>query len=317
MKYTIIITVYNKEKYLKKCIDSVCTQTFNKYEVIIVNDGSTDNSDKIIKECKYKYKFKYYSKKNTGVSDTRNYAIKKVRTKYFMFVDADDYLDKNILKEIDKYDNYDLLSFNAIMLDKDYNFIENMHRPKFEGLGEDLLVKFLDEKCNFGVPWGYVYETEWFKKNKFEYPYGMILEDYYLTPFIIMDSKKTISLDYVGYYYVEDTNSIMNNKKNVPKIMESLLVHSNAMMKRVDEGNYKEFTKKTLKSYIAGSLMNSVDKVSGKERKEFIKKLKQMHICKYLVKPLWLKVTIVILYKINLYYPVRKFLKWGKYAREK
>ena len=106
MKYTIIITVYNKEQYLKRCLDSVCKQNYKNYLVMVVNDGSTDDSEKIIKKYVKKYKILYYKKENTGVADTRNYAIDRVTTNYFLFVDADDYVSLDLLETIDNYSDY-------------------------------------------------------------------------------------------------------------------------------------------------------------------------------------------------------------------
>ena len=78
-KFSILIPVYNTEKQLKICLDSVLGQTYKNFEIIVVNDGSTDNSNKIIEEYlnTYKDKIKYYYKNNTGIADTRNYATNK------------------------------------------------------------------------------------------------------------------------------------------------------------------------------------------------------------------------------------------------
>ena len=105
-KYTIIVTVYNKEKYLKRCLDSVCNQTFKNYRVMVINDGSTDKSEEIILEYKKNHKLDYYFKENTGVADSRNYAIKRVKTSFFTFVDADDYISLDLLEKVDRYNAY-------------------------------------------------------------------------------------------------------------------------------------------------------------------------------------------------------------------
>ena len=91
MKYSIIVPIYNAEKYLRKCLDSLVNQTYSNYEIILVNDGSVDNSNVIIEEYAKKYNFiKSYTKENTGVADTRNYGISKVNADYMLFVDSDD-----------------------------------------------------------------------------------------------------------------------------------------------------------------------------------------------------------------------------------
>ncbi len=99
-KISVIIPVYNTEKYLKRCFDSVIEQDYQNLELVIINDGSKDNSELIIKEYKEKYPnlISYYKKENTGVADTRNFGIEKATGDYIMFLDSDDYtIKKKIL----------------------------------------------------------------------------------------------------------------------------------------------------------------------------------------------------------------------------
>ena len=88
---SIIVPIYNSEKYLNKCIDSLINQTEKNIEIILVNDGSTDNSEEIIKEYKDK-RIKYYKNKNQGIGKTRNFGIEQATGSYIMFVDSDDYI---------------------------------------------------------------------------------------------------------------------------------------------------------------------------------------------------------------------------------
>ena len=93
-KISIIVPIYNCEKYLKRCLESIINQTYNNLEIILLNDGSSDNSLKIIKEYKKKdNRIIVIDKKNTGVSDTRNIGIQKASGKYICFCDSDDVLE--------------------------------------------------------------------------------------------------------------------------------------------------------------------------------------------------------------------------------
>ena len=85
MKYSVIVVNYNNEKYLNKCLDSIMNQTYKNFELIIVDDGSTDGSRDIINTYRKYGNVTIYFKENTGISDARNFAIKKVKTKYFTF----------------------------------------------------------------------------------------------------------------------------------------------------------------------------------------------------------------------------------------
>ena len=109
MKVSVIVPVYNVENYLAKCLDSLVNQTLQEIEIVVVNDGSTDNSQAVINEFQQKFPLliKAFQKQNGGLSDARNYGISKVSGEYFMFVDADDYISTDTLKIVDKSINND------------------------------------------------------------------------------------------------------------------------------------------------------------------------------------------------------------------
>ena len=98
---SVVVPVYNVEQYLKKCLDSIIKQKYNNLEIIIVNDGSTDNSQKICQEYVKKDKrIKLITQKNQGLSAARNTGIDNAHGKYISFVDSDDYLDLEFINEL-------------------------------------------------------------------------------------------------------------------------------------------------------------------------------------------------------------------------
>ena len=106
---SIIIPVYNKEPYIKKCLNSIINQKYKDFEAIIVDDGSKDKSRDICEKVIGKDKrFRIYSIENHGVSYARNFGIKKARGEKIVFIDADDYVGKNFLSDLNKFD-YDLV----------------------------------------------------------------------------------------------------------------------------------------------------------------------------------------------------------------
>lgn len=92
---SIVVPIYNVEKYLKRCIDSLVNQTYKNLEIILVNDGSTDNSEDIIKTYNDS-RIKYFKNENQGIGKTRNFGIEKATGKYIMFIDSDDYIETNM-----------------------------------------------------------------------------------------------------------------------------------------------------------------------------------------------------------------------------
>ena len=108
-KFSIVIPVYNVEKYIKRCLDSVFNQSFKDFEVIVVNDGTKDNSMDIVEN----YDVKIITQKNQGLSVARNTGVKKAKGEYIIFLDSDDYIEKDLLKNINKSldNNPDLVRF--------------------------------------------------------------------------------------------------------------------------------------------------------------------------------------------------------------
>ena len=100
-KVTMVIPVYNSEKYVGRCLKSVLEQTYKDVSILVINDGSTDNSQQIIDEYAKKYKnIISIEQKNMGVAKTRNKAIQMTNTEYIMFMDNDDYIDKDYIETL-------------------------------------------------------------------------------------------------------------------------------------------------------------------------------------------------------------------------
>jgi glycosyltransferase EpsJ len=178
-KISIIVATYNCEKYISRLIQSILNQSYQNFELIIVNDGSTDNTMKIIKEIDSE-KIIFINKKNTGVSDSRNEGLKLAKGELITFMDADDYVDDGYLEKIiyyfTKYPKIEILGFgyysnvedkelNIISTDK-FNYKENFYLNKSE-LNIDL-VDLWDKKMLYNI-WNKVYKREIIEKNKLHF----------------------------------------------------------------------------------------------------------------------------------------------------
>lgn len=99
---SIIVPMYNAENYIERCILSIMNQTYPNIEVLVIDDGSKDNSGRIVLSLveKFKGKLKYFKKLNSGVSATRNYGLEKASGNYFAFVDSDDYIASNMYESM-------------------------------------------------------------------------------------------------------------------------------------------------------------------------------------------------------------------------
>ena len=130
VKISIIIPVYNAEKYINKCIESILKQTYSNIEIVIIDDGSKDSSKEIIEEmCKKEKKIKFISRENKGVLKTRNEAIGISTGDYIMFVDADDYIQKDMIQNMIKCNlekEYDVIRCGLIKVNNEGKIIEKI-----------------------------------------------------------------------------------------------------------------------------------------------------------------------------------------------
>jgi len=200
---SIIIPVYNAEKTLKICIDSILRNTYKDYEVILINDGSKDKSQEIIDKYKEKYPkiFKTYYQKNSGPAVTRNNGIKYSKGEYIFFIDNDDYIEKDYIEKfvgaIEKE--------NADMVVGGYKRVKPNGREMFVRRARDVpWTKYM-----MVAPWGRVYRLKALKKFNLFFLKGEIWEDVYFN--MIANFKLKVSIfDYVGYNWVYNPISISN-----------------------------------------------------------------------------------------------------------
>lgn len=270
-KFSIIIPIYNVEKYLKKCLDSVKNQTFSDYEVIVVDDGSTDKSKSIAK----KYTINLIESNHVGVSEARNIAIKKAKGEYLVFLDSDDWWDKDLLEKLNESSNNkpDLIRFQ-IRTVTDKNEITDYQEEPFEGKnGEEafkLITKFhfVDAACCYAI------KRSYYEKENFKFAKGRIHEDYGLMPLLIIKSKTVNCLSYVGYNYFRRTGSIMTNENYdwTKKKVEDFFYHYNFLIKEI---NKTKLDSLYFKSFISNSMILKICSLKGKDYKCYKKKLKE------------------------------------------
>ena len=226
---SIIVPIYNAEKYLKKCIDSLLNQTKKELEIILINDGSTDSSEEIIKEYKDK-RIKYFKNKNQGIGKTRNFGIEKAEGKYIMFLDSDDYLDKTACEKMyNKVENENIdVAICDFYKEYDNGNIEEIITPSFKSSSlkdnPDIITEYLS-------PWAKIYSTEMIKKNNIKFVENLKYED---APFVIevlCCANKIGKVDECLNYYLIHTNSetTVRDKKcfDILKIIDIIRKYTN------------------------------------------------------------------------------------------
>ncbi len=211
---SVVVPVYNVQKYLKKCINSIVGQSYKNLQIILIDDGSTDDSGIICDEYAKKYQnIEVVHKKNGGLSDARNVGIKKSKGKYITFIDSDDYVEPDYIfylySIICKYNVPVSVCRHIVHQEKSGVVIpKNHHESKWkkEKIFEDILYSRTYEVS----AWGKLYETNLFKSIKF--PVGKLFEDV-ATTYKIIDRCEYIGVgDGIKYHYIMRKGSIVNNK---------------------------------------------------------------------------------------------------------
>lgn len=309
-KLSIIIPVYNTEKHLKKCFDSIVNQNNSEIEVIVVNDGSTDNSEVIIKEYTNKYKdvFTYYKKGNTGVADTRNFGIEKATGEYIMFLDSDDYIDKKLYDNIKKYidEDIELIKYKMQRVDENDKILEIVQGATFEKVtGEEGFNKLYGTDVLLDSPCVYVIKKDIFIRNNLKFKVGTEHEDFGLIPFVIVLAKSMVSTNFYGYYYVQSQGSLMRNEnyqKTIKRVYDALGHYENAK-EYSQKINVSKLTHDNIMIYYTNAAILKARDLKEEERKKYIEELKKRKVFKNIkarnLKQMIKKILLMI--DMNLY----------------
>lgn len=229
-KYSIIIPIYNVEQYITKCIESVLNQTYTNYEIILVDDGSKDNSGNICDDFAKNNDFiKVIHKKNGGLSDARNVGLENSVGDYVIFLDSDDFwIDCHFLENISKLEgDIDLIIFNSFKCyDNDYQ-----RRPRFQ-IDKDFQKFDNIKKREYVVQnniykacaWDKVIKREILFDNSIFFPLNMLSEDMIWAGNLLMNVKNIQVYDEVVYAYRQRNNSISKkvNQKHLDDIYKQI-----------------------------------------------------------------------------------------------
>lgn len=216
IKITVIIPVYNVEKYLKQCLDSVYAQTFKQFEVIAVDDGSTDHSSQILE--KYD-KLILVKKENGGLSSARNAGLQLAKGEYILFLDSDDYIEETTLEDIyynAEKENADHIIINHQCFSDKSNVVlcERFLKGKYQGIykGKELFCRMVKEnEFLSGAPY-HIIKRENLEKNNMRFLEGVIHEDELFGFQCYMNTDRVLVLDKPYYHYRIRENSIMRSK---------------------------------------------------------------------------------------------------------
>lgn len=208
---SIIVPVYNVENYLAKCLDSLVNQTYQHIEILVVNDGSTDHSEKIIQDYALKFpdKIKAFTKENGGLSDARNFGIDRAAGDYIGFVDSDDFVTETMYGEmlvLALKHEAEMVICNIQKVDEKGNVTQKLTQIPNTPEKIDLETHFsvFSDLSYFAC--NKLFKTELFKAKRFKK--GFHFEDIQLVPQLLLDCKTVAQTQDYHYQYLERTDSI-------------------------------------------------------------------------------------------------------------
>ncbi len=267
-KVSVVVPIYNVEKYIKKCMDSLVNQTLQEIQIIFVNDGSTDESGEIAKEyaSKYPNKIIYLEKENGGLSDARNFGMRYAEGEYIAFLDSDDYVENTMYEEM--YNK--ALQENSDYVECDFLWeypdkIKVDKRTPYNNKKEMLTNVRV-------VAWNKLIKREILEKNNISFPKGLRYEDiefiYKLIPYL----NKVSYVDKEFVHYVQRNNSIANVQNE--RTAEVFTIFDNIIKYYQEKGFYEEYKEELEYSYSRILLCSSLKRIckikDSKTRKKLI-----------------------------------------------
>lgn len=224
MKISVVVPIYNVENYLSICIESLLNQRFSDYEIILVNDGSTDKSGEIAKSYADKYEqIRMVTIENSGLSEARNVGLKYANGIYVAFVDSDDYVEDTYLRDL--YDVVNLRKLDIAIcsfyrLSNNKKVLEDIKLDSQKVYSNiEILRNVLMGKVQC-YAWNKIYKRSLFTDNNIKYPPGKLYEDIETFVRLVINSKKIGFLKKGLYNYRIRNGSIVNKEKNKKAILD-------------------------------------------------------------------------------------------------
>lgn len=296
IKLSIIVPIYNVEAYLEKCVKSLCSQELDFAEILLIDDGSTDNCPNIADMLAQKYKnVSVFHKTNGGLGDARNFGVKQAKGKFVMFIDSDDYVDDGI-SEVEQYlqDGLDviLMGYKAEYL-KEIKLIKNDEILLCDS--DNLIIENVIKVCtNRNSAIIKIVSREFLLKHKLKFNKGFA-EDFDYSGRLYMHINTALVTTMNFYHYIaERESSIMNTYKK--QRFYDIIEHSKRIFSQLEKVKISKERKERIMEFVGFNIIRNfanAKKLDKKERKEVYKLLKQNKNLYSKQKPLFMKIFVL------------------------
>lgn len=270
VKVSVIVPIYNIENYLDRCLNSLAKQTLSELEVILINDGSLDNSEEVVNKYLKSHSslFHYYKKENGGLSDARNYGLKYASGEYIAFLDGDDYVEPDI---------YQLMYLKA--KEQDYKIVECDYFYTYEDKEKYIKgrkYKSIKDYLVNGrvVAWNKLLKSEWLLTSNILFPKSLIYED---VEFFFKIVSKLGSIDELGYvhkgliHYVQRSNSI--SYVETIRVLQIINIYENIIQYYQSVNKYDDYEKVIEYRFVRSVFCSFLKKAAHIKDKEVRKKV--------------------------------------------
>lgn len=276
-KVTVIVPIYNVEKYLARCIDSLVNQTLNEIEIVLVNDGTKDSSGKIAMQYakQYKEKIIYLEKENGGLSDARNYGLAYAKGEYIAFLDSDDYIEKDAYEKM--YEKAKLENADYVECDFIWEYPNKKRKDKcYQYNNKKEMLAFARV-----VAWNKLIKREIIEENNIRFPKGLRYEDIEFTYKLIPHLNKICYVDQCFIHYIQRKNSIANVQNE--KTAEIFEILDNVIRYYKEKNLFEEYRNELEYNYARYLLCSSLKRIC---------KIGNKQIRKRLIRQTWSKLNI-------------------------
>lgn len=297
---SVIIPVYNVENYIVQCIDSLINQTYKNIEIILIDDGSTDESHRILREYEYRYEnITLIVQRNSGQSVARNKGIAQAKGKYIYFLDSDDYIElvtlENLIKKMED-NGLDLIRFSGESFSENNDFIIDKNKYNFQKYFSNGMyynkIDFL--KINFKTftasPVLYVVKKSVITENNIEFTPFIIHEDELFTLEVFLNVNSAMYDPNIYYNRRVREGSTMTSKGNATKSFNSRCIVVNQMNNYLNNyTNPEELELIKSRLHVNYRMIFLNEQVTHKHKKKEIKKIKGLKKRKYIYYQLYSK----------------------------
>ncbi len=273
---SVIIPVYNVENYLRECVDSVLAQTYQNFEIILVDDGSTDASGEICDACaKQDDRIRVFYQENAGASSARNSGLRSAKGEYVYFLDSDDWLNEECFEKLVtciKRENAEIVFLNAFAIEEKTGKISKKMYSHYKHYNVSNGLQLMNEQIKnkeFRVPpWTMLFKRDFLRRNNLVFTEGIIYEDMIFTFYAFLKAERVAHVPEYLYFHRYRRDSVMTSKKVLKNFVSAVEVYKQVSVQANEFVDYAGTNDYTIRC--AYNCFNTYEKLTRCDKKKCV-----------------------------------------------